>query len=192
MPSTSYRRWRTVRRAALDDIETAHAGIGGTGRARRLATQQVNRAYVVILAAEFQGFCRELHNECVAAVLVPIPAVLQDVVRRQFLFNRSLDRGNANPSNLGSDFGRFGLKFWDSLERVDPRTRALRAELEQLNEWRNAIAHNNYDPTALGATIELRIGRVRQWRRVCGDLANLFDTVMATNIEFMTGVRPWP
>jgi hypothetical protein len=151
----------------------------------------VNRAYVVVLAAEFQGFCRELHNECVAGILVSIPLVLQDVVRRQFLLNRSLDRGNANPANLGSDFGRFGLKFWDSLERADPQTRTLRTELEQLNEWRNAIAHNNYDPTALGATIELRIGRVRQWRRMCGDLARLFDTVLASHIGTMTGVRPW-
>ena len=32
MPSTSYRRWRTVRRTALDEV----------------ATQQVNHTYVVI------------------------------------------------------------------------------------------------------------------------------------------------
>src|SRR5947208_6514818 len=110
MPSNSLLRWRGVRAAALDEIEAAHAHVGGTGPGRRYATQQVNRAYAVLLASEFQGFCRELHSECAEYVVAGTAAQLQDVIRQQFLWARQLDRGNAQSAAIGSDFGRFGGK----------------------------------------------------------------------------------
>jgi hypothetical protein len=56
MPSTSYRHWRTVRASALDEIAHAHAAVGGTARGRRYTTQQINRAYAMLLASQFQGY----------------------------------------------------------------------------------------------------------------------------------------
>jgi hypothetical protein len=35
-------RWNGERSAALDEIEDAHAVVGGTERGRRYATQQIN------------------------------------------------------------------------------------------------------------------------------------------------------
>ncbi len=55
MPSIAYRHWRTSRAKALDEIAHAHAAVGGTQRGRRYATQQINRAYAVMLASQFQG-----------------------------------------------------------------------------------------------------------------------------------------
>jgi hypothetical protein len=56
MPSLAYREWITTRADALGEIERAHAAVGGTGRRRRYATQQINQAYDVMLASQFQGY----------------------------------------------------------------------------------------------------------------------------------------
>jgi hypothetical protein len=69
MASNSFRVWRSSRARALDEMENAHASIGGTGRGRRYATQQVNQAYAVMVASQFQGFCRDLHTESVTVLV---------------------------------------------------------------------------------------------------------------------------
>ena len=65
MPSNSFLRWRGQRARALNELENAHARVEGTDRGRRYATQQINPAYAVLLTAQFQGFCRDLHDECI-------------------------------------------------------------------------------------------------------------------------------
>lgn len=191
MTSASYHHWLTVRAAALDDVEAALSAVGGSGRGRRLALQQVNRAYVVLLSAEFQGFCRDLHNECSEHFISLVPVAVQDVVRLQFLSSRLIDRGNPNPGNIGADVNRFGIKFWAELGKADLRTVDDRRELEKLNEWRNAIAHHEYDPHRLGGTIVLRVRQVRGWRWACDRLARTFDTVLRQHLGTVTGVLPW-
>jgi hypothetical protein len=110
MPSVSYRRWRTTRAKALDEIAEAHAAVGGSARGRRFATQQINRSYTVLLAAHFQGYSRDLHSECVDHLLLMIapPKPLQQLLRTELTRGRHLDRGNAQPSSLGADFRRLG------------------------------------------------------------------------------------
>src|ERR1700688_4903210 len=103
MPSNSLQQWRRSRRIQLDEILAAHRAVGGAGRGRRYATEQINHAYAVLLASQFQGFCRDLHTECVEYfVRVLNPTTVESVVRAEFLRNRSLDRGNANPGGIGS------------------------------------------------------------------------------------------
>ena len=65
MPSVACYDWSVMRAAALDEIEHAHRSVGGTGRGRRYLTQQLNQAYAVLLSSQFQGFCLDLHEECV-------------------------------------------------------------------------------------------------------------------------------
>ena len=74
MSSRSLIRWNAERREALDEIENAHAMVGGTERGRRYATQQINYAYVTLLSSHFQGFCRDLHSECVDHIVALVPA----------------------------------------------------------------------------------------------------------------------
>jgi hypothetical protein len=190
MPSTSYRRWRTGRRAALDEVETALNAIGGTGRSRRVATQQVNRGYAVLLSAEFQAFCRDLHRECIDIITVTVPLTVRQVIEQDFLFHRLLDRGNPNPGNIGADFNRLGLDFWPALNRAFPKAASWRRDLELMNLWRNAIAHNDYASAQLGGTI-LRVAVIRRWRRVCTRLARAFDRVMRDHLHAITGTHPW-
>src|SRR5438874_994896 len=154
MPSGSLQTWRTVRRAALDELAAAHRRVGGVGRGRRYATQQINQAYAVLLSSQFQGYCRDLHTESAEALVGMIALVkLRQTVLTEFLWNRKLDRGNPNPANLGSDFERLGIRFWVDVDAADSRNRQRRQWLATLNEWRNAIAHQDFDPVRLGGTV---------------------------------------
>lgn len=191
MPSVSYRRWRTVRRAALDLVETAHTTVHGTGPGRREATRQLNHGYAVLLAAEFQGFCRELHTEAARVFVANLPAAQQNIVADSLTFNRQLDRGNANTGSIGSDFHRFGPNWWRLVDAVEPDGPSLRTYLETFNHWRNAIAHSDFDPLRLGGTIRLRLSMVRGWRQTCNRLARAFDQVLADHLATLTGLRPW-
>ncbi|MBA4062715.1 MAG: hypothetical protein C0501_03235 [Isosphaera sp.] len=191
MPSNSYTRWRTECRANLDRVEAAHAAVHGTGRGRREATRQINHGYTVLLAAEFQGYCRDLHAEAAEVFAADLPVAQRDIVAAALVLNRQLGRGNANPSTLGSDFGRLGLKWWSEVDRVETEGPALRRSLDDLNAWRNAIAHSDFDPDDLGGTIRLMLARVRGWRRTCDRLARAFDVVLADHLERLTGRRPW-
>jgi len=92
MPSKALRRWFKSQAVALDQMENAHASVGGKGRGRRYTTDQINQAYAVLLASQFQGFCRDLHSES-AEYLVDIlePPRLRPIVRAEFTRERKLD-----------------------------------------------------------------------------------------------------
>jgi hypothetical protein len=162
------------------------------GAGRRYTTQQINRAYAVLLASQFQGFCRDLHSECVdhlLAVLAP-PPPLQAVVRAEFTRGRQLERGNAQSASIGADFGRLGIAFWAAMEALDPSAGDWKAQLDVLNEWRNAIAHQDFTSPKLGGTTALRLAWVRRWRTSCRRLARLSDELMRQHLRTLTGSFP--
>jgi hypothetical protein len=157
-----------------------------------VATQQINQAYTVLLASQFQGFCRDLHSECVDYLVATVtPAALQPVLRAEFTWGRQLDRGNEQPGSIGTDFNRFGVAFWTQVEGFDSRNAGRRILLEELNTWRNAIAHQNFDPSRLGGTTTLQLARVRRWRVACRHLARGFDEVMRRHLQALLGPSPW-
>src|SRR5438132_10335363 len=105
MPSKAYQKWRNARSNELGQIEHAHTAVGVTGRGRWYATQQVNQAYVVLLASHFQSFCRDLHTESITfLVSLVTPTHLQRMMREELTWNRQLDKGNAQPASIGADF----------------------------------------------------------------------------------------
>jgi HEPN superfamily RiboL-PSP-like protein len=192
MPSHSWQEWNLTRAKALNDIESAHRSIGGSGPGRRFATEQINHAYAVLLASQFQGFCRDLHSECVDSLVRSIAfPVLEKIWRFEFLWNRSLDRGNANPGAIGSDFNRLGVEFWKEVLAENTLNHGRKQLLEELNAWRNAIAHQDFDPAELGGTTTLHLSEVRDWRRACNHLALSFDSVMMKYLTSITGNPPW-
>ena len=190
MSSKSLHAWRNERQAALDELEAAHRSIGGTGRGRRSATQQINQAYAVLLSSQFQGFCRDLHVECAAPFLSGLPAPLQPAIRELLTDNRKLDKGNPSPGNIGADYNRFGLSFWAEVKKLDGRNEGRRARLDKMIQWRNAIAHQDFDPFVLGSTA-LRLHLVRSWRRACDHLAATFDETMRNYLQALNGYSPW-
>jgi hypothetical protein len=192
MPSISYRKWAKARTNELDEIAHAHALVSGTRHGRRYATQQVNRAYAVLLASQFQGFCRDLHSECVDHLVNSLaPSALQPIVRHEFTLNRQLDRANAQPGSIGADFGRLGIDFWSRVDAQHPGNAARKIQLDELNDWRNAIVHQDFNRAKLGGTVLLRLARVRRWRRACEQLAQAFDEVMRAHVQSIRGSRPW-
>lgn len=142
--------WRTVRTTRVGELRAAHRAIGGQGGGRRWRTGQVNRSLTLTLAGEFQGFCRDLHDQAVdhfvaeaSGASAPLSAVLRSALTR----DRSLDRGNANPGNLGRDFELLGLRLWDAINTAEPqRGPDWNKSLGQLNKARNAIAHAQEGP----------------------------------------------
>ena len=82
----------TSRREALEEIEQAHIAVGGNKPGRRYATQQINQAYALLLASQFQGFCRDLYDEAVVHLVAAIaPRSLQVVARVSLNRDRQLD-----------------------------------------------------------------------------------------------------
>jgi hypothetical protein len=193
MPSVALQNWLSGRAAALDEIEYAHRSVGGTGPGRRYLTQHINPAYAVLLSSQFQGFCRDLHDECVGYLVAPVVSmVLLATYRNNLLFGRRLDTGNPTAGNIGSDFNRFGIAFWQAVDADFPRNPTRRLALEALNRWRNAIAHNAFAPDMYkGNRPSLHLSDVQAWRKSCEGLARSFDDVLDAHLQSALGVAPW-
>ncbi|MBI3695136.1 MAG: hypothetical protein HY238_09910 [Acidobacteria bacterium] len=145
----------------------------------------------MLLSSQFQGFCRDLHSECVQHIVQGVPAPLQNVLRGEFVRDRKLDRGNPNPGNIGADFARLGLRIWETVGALDMRNDARKQLLDELSNWRNAIAHQDFDPMKLGGRATLRLNDVNRWRRACDQLARAFDKVTRTHLRALVGSVPW-
>jgi len=150
-------------------------------RRRRHGAQQINHAYAVLLASQFQGFCRDLHTESANLIASAVqPAVLRTVMLDRLIQGRKLDSENPNPGNIGEDFLRFGVRFWPEVSRDDRRNPARQALLAELNQWRNAIARQDF--TRIGSP-SLRLQQVSRWRAACQGLAQSFDAVLGRAIS---------
>jgi hypothetical protein len=193
MPSHSYRQWRTVRAAVLDEIARAQASPRGTKGVRRYMTRQLTHSYALLLAAQFQGFCRDLHTECVNHLLgvMALPPDLDALTRGEYTRGRQLDRGNAQPSSIGADFNRLGIEFWKVLHTAVAASVTWKDDLDMLNEWRNAIAHDDFTSPRLAGAVKIRLSQVRRWRMACRHLARHFDDTMRQHLQSLTGISPW-
>lgn len=181
--------WQKQSANELDEIEAAHAGVSGTGPGRRFATLRINHAYVVLLSSAFQRFCRDLHSEGSDFLASQVVPSVRFLFQRQLTQGRELDRGNPGPGNLGKDFGRFFATpsdFWKSVTAA-PGFASRRNKLEELMQWRNAIAHQDW--TKLGPRVHLKT--IRGWRSACNLLAVRFDRVVGAQLQSLTGKAPW-
>lgn len=180
MTSTSLHTWLGTRAAKLDEIEAAHLAVSGSGPGQRRA-----------ISSQFQGFCRDLHSECVHTLLLTVSnQSTAEIARSEFLLARRLDRGNPTPANIQADFSRLGVAFWSQVRRVDARNTSRERRLGQLSSWRNAIAHQDFEGAELVPTT-IRLRTVQGWRRTCDALARGFDRVMSRYLASVTGSKPW-
>jgi hypothetical protein len=194
--SKALEAWQRDQSRRLDELQAAHHAVGGSGPGRRHATQQINDAYIVLLSAQFQQFCRDLHSEAASRLALAVtPVSLRVVLSALLTQNRQLDRGNAQPGNLGTDFGRFGMDFWKSVNKADTRNAARQRKLEQLNIWRNAIAHQNFalkgDDLKKVRLTERKLRYIKLWRSACNGLAINFDRAVRDHLTSLTGAAPW-
>lgn len=193
MPTDALLRWRSERSAALDSLEAVHARVTGKKPGRQHATEHLNSALFLRLAAEFQGFCRDLHTDAVLAIVAdPSHVPGSDVRRRIFMSslrrNRKLDVGNASPSNIGNDFLYLGLTLWaDVRARYPTRGPGWNATLEDLNAVRNAIAHSDEAKlVVVRARHPLTLRTYRTWRSSLNAAATGFDNVVRAYLQDLT------
>lgn len=121
------------------------------------------------------------------AVTQPPQVALQ--LRVLLTSGRQLDRGNAHPGALGSDFGLLGMELWPQLRARDRRIEVRHDRLEELNQWRNAIAHDDFSKFGLGET--LRLATVTAFRSACQGLAVTMDREVAAHVGTIVGRAPW-
>jgi len=199
MPSRSLTKWNTTRKKSLDSALVGHGKIGKTGEGVVLVRQQVTQGTAMLLSSQFQGFCRDLHSECVDAFVGGVnpgsgagnAAALRTALRADFLTGRKLETGNPNPGNLGNDFNRFGLKLFAEMITADAANQGRKYLLEVLNAWRNAIGHQDFNKPELNGRTTITIQEVKDWREACEGLATAMDSVMHAHLLAMLGVPPW-
>ncbi len=187
MASNLLQCWLMRRAQELDEIANAHFQVGGAARGRRFATQQINHAYAMLLSSQFQGFCRDLHSEAVDHIIRSVtPVSLRHAAHG---INRLPQAGPWE-----SEYRQYRLRLQSSRAQIRAQSRRNNArisQLEELNRWRNAIAHQDFDPTTLGSVMPLRLGQVRRWRNACERLATAFDAVTGDHVRNITGTQPW-
>jgi hypothetical protein len=187
--------WQSQSSANLDELEAAHKRAGGSLPGRRYATRQINHSYAVSVAAHFQRFCRDLHSEASAAVTQAAPAFLQPVISQNLTHSRGLDRGNANSGTINPDFIRLGVDLWAEAKVKDRGNHERLRKLDQMNAWRNAIAHQDFDKAAasneVGKSNPDQLAWIRRWRAACNVLAPTFDEIVASALDSLLGARPW-
>ena len=177
------------------ELEAAHHAVGGQGRGRRYVTEQINRSCIMMVAAQWQGYCRDLHSEAADVLAAAAhPATLQVPIRMALTSARRLDIGNADADDIGSDFGRLGMAFWDEVERLDKRNAQRKMRLRQLYAWRNSIVHEDGihgKKVSLVAGTKPTLRWARIWLAACGELATQFDRAVAAYLTQLTGAAPW-
>src|SRR5438874_3427598 len=102
MPSNALLAWKADRITRLQHVEADCLHLETLHAASPDRVQEYIRSYAVLLSSEFQGFCRDLHNEGADRLVDAInPALLRRVLRSQCSYGRQLDTGNPNAGNLG-------------------------------------------------------------------------------------------
>ena len=186
--SSALHRWNGDRCKALDSLESAHTAVTGGRRGRQYATEHLNLALFVSLAAEFQGFCRDLHDEAAEAIACQVGTSGDQIVvlfQSALTRARNLDKGNAQPSSLGSDFYILDIPLWSDLEvRYPKRKGQWHTTLSRLNAARNAIAHRNDDQLAKVKLVRpLNLRTFRAWRSSLNGAAAGFDCVVGAYLN---------
>jgi hypothetical protein len=197
VPSAALRLWKTDRATCLDRLLAAHRTVRGANSGRRWVTDELNHALILRLAAEFQGFTRDLHNntsDALVATLAPGDPGRQAALRAPYRASRRLDRGNADPEALRLDFGLFGISLWIEVDQRYPsRGPKWRRQLSMLNTARNGLAHD--DPQRIGQVLAhgwlLTLPFIHRWRIALDGLATGLDHVIGQCLHRTFGVRPW-
>lgn len=91
MPSKALLEWRNVRLPRLVDVDTRCAATLALVPPPGLADENL-RGYVVLLSAHLQGYCRDLHTECVQRLALAGPPSIQPIIQALGVAARELDR----------------------------------------------------------------------------------------------------
>ncbi len=191
VPSAALTQWRSCGLARLVELENVHATLTGPRPGRRWGTTQLNRSLFVALVAQFQSFCRDLHDE---ATKVHVDAAIPG--QRQTLHllirqGRKLDTHNPRRSTLGHDFARLGFSLIDDLKATGPATVQQLDALDLLIDYRNAVGHGDEAKIGdfeSGGGIKATKKSYLQYRRALDQLATTLDATVTAGLASVLGV----
>jgi len=184
MPSASLAKWSGVRMAALNEVDVQCAACLAAPAPNLTLLDENLRAYVLLLSAHFQGFCRDLYTECSQFVGGNVRSGIQFLIQQLLTNETALDHGN--PKNIKADFSRFGFVL--DLQGVDPANASRISHLGNLNAWRNAAAHHSDPPK----NIILNLANIRVWKNSCSGLAASLDRIMYNQLRtLIKSPKPW-
>lgn len=196
MGSQALQVWQGRRAARLDNLVASHRAISGATPGRKWLTEELNHALILRLAAEFQGYCRNLHDEAIwhlVETTVPSTHPVNAILRSAMQERRQLDRGNATWSNLLEDFARLGSALKEDLRDAYPgRYDGWVLRLDQLNYARNALIHD--DATKIDkfhADHGLTLATFKTLRSSVGGLAIALSATLGAYLKSQTGTEPW-
>lgn len=135
--------WDTRSRERLDKLERIHAEVRGPGPGRRWYTSELNRSLFVALVAQFQFYCRTLHDQAVDVYVSEADTRMALLLRRLMTDGRKLDMQNPRGGVLGSDFAKVGLALYPALKQSGAKVESDLKRLEILIDLRNAVTHGN-------------------------------------------------
>ena len=158
-------------------------------------SDEIVHALLLRLAAEFQGFCRNLHDDCIEAIVAALGITdqrLELIISNQSMQSgRRLDSANATKDTIANDFIRLGLRMWATLEdRFPERVREWLSTVHLLNTARNGIAHD----------VEAKLDQLRRdghalslstalaWRSSLDGLTRGMDTVCSAHLQALLPV----
>ncbi len=193
MTSRAKKLWDTKSQERLDELEQIHADIRGSGRGRRWYTRQLNLSLFVALVAQFQLYCRNLHDEAVEVYLSHAGSRWSGVLGRLLTQGRKLDWQNPRGSALGSDFGRLGFGIIPALKASGKMAAKDLGSLEILIDFRNAVSHGNdkeVQSLEKEGRIKATLQSYRQYRRMTIRLTDKMDRVVADQIAAQLGISP--
>jgi hypothetical protein len=155
--------------------------------------RQLNQSLFVALMAQFQAYCRALHDHGVdlpVAHAVPGQRAVLEVLLRQ---GRKLDVSNPRRSALVADFRRLDVSLLDELKAVGSAPLRHLDRLDALVDFRNAIGHGDEVRIAaieaaglIGATKE----SYDQHRRALAGLATAMDEVVSRKLAALLQIGP--
>lgn len=155
MPSRSLHKWQNNRKTRLDAFDLQYTVIPGASPASPVVDENL-QAYVMLLSAHLQGFCRDLHTESAQVLIAAFPKMA--LLMQTLQDNRMLDKSNAATEAIRNDFRRLGLDLDGALTQDSPEATAAHAvrmkHIYHLNEWRNHCAHHNILPPKLRGRIQ--------------------------------------
>ena len=195
MASIALGQWRTIGLARLDELEQVHAAATSGRRGASWGTEQLNRSLFVALVAEFQEYCRELHDGAAGVHVAAANPRQATVVFNLMTEGRRLQSQNPRVGHLGSDFGRLGFSLVDELKLADPAVPTWLRQLDLLVDFRNAISHG--DETKMKALtkssgIRATKASYRSFRRTVDQLAGTMDIVVGSALAAGLQIpRPW-
>jgi hypothetical protein len=78
------------------------------------------------------------------------------------------------------------MPFWQQVNALGARNAARQKQLEDMNTWRNAIAHQDW--AKVGP--DLRLAAVQAWRSNCAALAKAFDAAVGDHLAGWSAIGP--